>query len=84
MTIYDRMQIPLETIMNDVEHMLVEVLPRQQPSIESEHIISQIAELYNLIKEKDVFLHKYWVPLFCFPIFKRHLTPFHRSNYRNE
>eukprot|EP01022_Parablepharisma_sp_SALTPOND_P004580 TRINITY_DN120587_c0_g1_i1.p4 TRINITY_DN120587_c0_g1~~TRINITY_DN120587_c0_g1_i1.p4 ORF type:complete len:369 (-),score=42.98 TRINITY_DN120587_c0_g1_i1:251-1357(-) len=62
MSIYDRVQIPLETIMQDVENLIVNVIPKQSPA-EAEQAIERIAELYNLIKEKDLFLHKYWEQL---------------------
>ncbi len=45
--------------MNDVETLVTNEMAGQNPA-DTDRTTRQIAEIYNLMKEKDVFLYKYW------------------------
>jgi len=60
MTIYDKMNINFENAIQDTEILITQIIPKENP-IQTENLIEQIAELYSLIKDKDLFLHHYWV-----------------------
>ncbi len=50
----------MQEVMSEFNQLIAVTVPKQT-AIEAEHILVQLAELYNMLKEKDLFLHSYWV-----------------------